>query len=259
METVIVTGHTGWIGKYAVEILRGKGYRVHLPLGDLLDGIPSLPVATHFLHLSWNVKPGYWDNPENIDWFTASVKLINEFYEDGGKRIVLAGTNVDIGGTLYGRCKGALKTVLDAYRVTGLSTATGRIFYLYGPGEDPNRLISSIIISLLKGQEVVINHPSQMIDFLHVHDVASALCSILDSDVEGSVDIGSGNVTTTLRIAQIIGEIIGRPELIKSANIPSVERIICDTHRLKNEVGWKRKYNLDDGLEDTIEWWRGNL
>jgi len=261
MKKVLVTGARGWIGKYAVEILREKGYQVQALLGDLLEKPKFLPMATHLLHLAWITTPvEYWESPENVQWFESSLRLFQEFKEDGGQRIVVAGTCAEItGGSLYGKSKNALRKVLESYSdVTGVSSAWGRIFYLYGPHEKPERLVSSSIISLLQKREVFINHPSQMLDILHVYDVASALVSILDSDVKGTIEIGTGNPDTTIRIVQIISEILGCPELVKANNLPSYDRIACNPHRLMKEAGWTPKYNLHTGLEHTIEWWKNN-
>src|SRR4029077_12935796 len=75
-------------------------------------------------------------------------------------------------------------------------TAWGRIFHLYGPYEYPSRLVPSVIISLLKDELARCTHGRQVRDFMHVDDVASAFVALLDSDVAGIVNIGSGEPVT---------------------------------------------------------------
>ncbi|WP_421021629.1 NAD-dependent epimerase/dehydratase family protein, partial [Klebsiella pneumoniae] len=83
--------------------------------------------------------------------------------------------------------------MLTAYASqTGLSATWARLFFMYGPGEHPNRVTSSVILSLLQGKSAQCSHGMQIRDFLHVADVASALVTLLDSDVTGPVNIGSG-------------------------------------------------------------------
>lgn len=254
-KRVLITGSTGWIGKYCCDILRTKGYRVHPYVGDLLEPTDYMPDTTHLLHLAWITTPGeYWESPLNRDWFEASIHLLQKF---DGERVVVAGSCAEITDTLYGRSKNALRRVLEAYSdINGVSSAWGKIYYLYGPYEKPDRLIPSTIISLLKGQEVIIDKPSQMIDFLHVEDVAGALCAILDSNVEGTVEIGSGQAITIMRVVQMISELIGRPDLVKFNHVAEPMHVKCDLTRLNNEVGYTPKFDIITGLADTVEWWK---
>jgi len=252
---VLVTGANGWIGRHCVPILKEKGFEVVKYEGDLLTHFGTLPEASYLLHLAWVTTPGlYWESSFNGKWFEASIKLFQGF---PGKRIVGAGTCAEITSTLYGRSKNALRKVLEAYSdITGLSSGWGRIFYLYGPYEKPERLVSSTIISLLKGEKVVIGKPNHMADFYHVHDVAGALCALLNSDVSGTVEIGSGSPVTLKRVVQMIASEIGREELVEYRDIPDPTYIKCDTERLRKEVKYKPKYDLKEGLKETIDWWR---
>ena len=89
------------------------------------------------------------------------------------------------GEILPTRCKLALSQVVT--RPPGdLSTAWGRIFYLYGPGEYPSRLVPSVIGSLLHDEPARCTHGRQLRDYLHVADVASAFAAILDGKSRGS-------------------------------------------------------------------------
>jgi nucleoside-diphosphate-sugar epimerase len=257
-KTVLVTGSTGWIGRYCCDILRAKGYQVFPYLGDLLHPTEYMPDATHLLHLAWITKPGeYWESPLNRDWFESSLRLFQKF---DGDRIVVAGSCAEITDTLYGRSKNALRKVLEAYSdILGVSSAWGKIYYLYGPYEKPDRLISSTIISLLKGKEVVIDKPSQMVDFFHVEDVAGSLCAILDSDAKDTVEIGSGQAITIMRVVQIISEQIGRPDLVRFNHVAEPMHVKCNPTRLKYEIGYIPKFDIIGGLANTVEWWMRNL
>jgi UDP-glucuronate decarboxylase len=115
----------------------------------------------------------------------------------------------------------------------------------------------------LRGGVFTVNHPAQMIDIFHVKDVAGALVALLDSEVEGIVDIGEGNSYTIKRIIQRIRDHInfgaGIPGHIIYQDIPSVDRTVCDAHRLKNEVGFIPEFDLDSGLKNAVGWWRHKL
>ena len=95
--------------------------------------------------------------------------------------------------SLYGTCKHSLHLMLASYAaLKGLSFSWGRIFSLYGPYEHPNRLFSSVIQSLIKGEKVKCNNGELIRDYLHVSDVASAFVTLLEGNIQGPVNIGSG-------------------------------------------------------------------
>jgi nucleoside-diphosphate-sugar epimerase len=90
-----------------------------------------------------------------------------------------------------------------------------------------------------------------------VKDVADAIINLLKSNVVGPINIGSGIPIYLKDIILRIGEKIGKKELIRLGAIPSrpndTRIVIADTERLNNELGWTPRYDLDRGLDETIE------
>jgi len=236
---------------------------------------------THLLHLGWYAEPGkYWSAPENFHWVEASLRLVQSFAQHGGERIISAGTCAEydwtrsdccIDGetplapsTVYGTCKHAWRMLLESFAgISGLSAAWGRIFFLYGHSERRERFVSSVICSLLKGEDAKCSHGNQQRDFLHVSDVAAAFVSLLDSNVTGAFDIGTGQTVKLKNVVYFIADQIGRRDLVKlgalpaSANEPPILR--ADAQRLMVATDWQPKYELEQGLSDTIAWWRTQL
>jgi len=92
----------------------------------------------------------------------------------------------------YAACKLALQNLLASYGThEELPIAWGRIFALFGPGEHPERLVASVVRSLLLNQEARCSHGRQVRNFLHVADVGEAFAALLDSPLQGPVNIGS--------------------------------------------------------------------
>ncbi len=70
------------------------------------------------------------------------------------------------------------------------------------PEEDARRFVPSVVRSLLEGREALVSPGAQVRDFLHVDDaVASALWAVAASDVEGAVNVGSGEPVTVAEMA----------------------------------------------------------
>jgi nucleoside-diphosphate-sugar epimerase len=162
--------------------------------------------------------------------------------------------------TLYGVAKDSVRRLVAA-SPEGVRFAWGRVFFLYGPHEAPVRLVPYVITSLLAGREALCGDGLVERDFMHVADVAAALVALLESDVEGPVNIASGQCMRLRDVIQSIGEHIGRPDLIRLGARPSPanepRRLAASVRRLTEEVGFRSIRTLDDGIANTIAWWAG--
>lgn len=297
MNKVLVTGASGFIGRRCLPLLVSKGYEVHaLSRRQPLDlAIPNvywhefdlLPPGCaaellrkirpdSALHLAWYAVPGkFWEAQENLEWARASLEFLRAFVDQGGKRVVGAGSCAEYDSsagecvenetslhpaTLYGACKHAVGNILHALsRQTGLSSAWGRIFYLYGPHEPPARLVAYVTSSLLRSEPALCSEGRQILDFIHVEDAASAFVTLLESKVQGPVNIGSGRPVAVRDVLQEIGRQLGRSELIHfgaRAETSEPERLWANTQKLNREVGWSPHYDLARGIAQTIDWWR---
>lgn len=302
MKRVLLTGATGFVGRHCPEALVARGFDVHAVASrevtlqsapgvtwhraDLLEPTQARAVVervrpTHLLHLAWYAAPGeFWTSTENFRWVQSSLDLFEAFAAAGGHRVVAAGTCAEYewGGdepcsesgtplrpaTLYGACKHALRIMLEAFAAQeSFSAAWGRIFFLYGPHEHPRRLVAAITRALLRGETARATHGRQVRDFLHAEDVGRAFVALLDSEVEGAVNIASGSAVALKDVIFEIGELTGRRELVRldAVQAPAGEPrvVVADVERLRVEVGWRPKYELSEGLARTVEWWRQNL
>ncbi len=301
MKRVLVTGAGGFVGRHCLPELLEREFEVHAAsrrpprdeappavtwhAADLLEpGGPGALVAgvrpTHLLHLAWEATPGtYWESPDNLRWLRASLDLVAAFAAAGGERLVSAGTCAEYGwasgrcsergtplapATLYGTCKHALRQVEEAFAVRqGFSFARARLFFLYGPHEDPRRFVPSVIRPLLAGEPARCTHGRQVRDFLFVADAASALAAVLDGPVTGAVNIASGEPVALRELAGAVAALLGRPDLLRLGALPAppgeAAVIVADVARLAGEVGWSPRRSLEEGLARTVEWWRQRL
>ena len=291
---VLLTGATGFIGSHIARELVREGHEVHALVqpeidrgriddirdslrfvqGDLLDSsfIPHPSSFDLCIHLAWYVEPGkYLHAPQNKDWVQASLRLAHGLKDAGCRRFIAAGTCFEYAtseppqrestptkpSTLYVESK---LNLLHALPSVGIDFAWVRFFYQYGPYEDPRRLMPVVINLLRRGQEAKLVAGDRIRDYLHIEDVASAVCAVAQSKLTGAVNIGSGQPVTVRDIALKIGELLDRVDLIKLGALPYAAdepmHLLADTTKLREGTGWKLRYNLESGLRQTIEWWK---
>jgi nucleoside-diphosphate-sugar epimerase len=283
----LVTGATGFVGRGAVDRLRARGYDVSGvsrragTAADLLDPIQAERVIadlrpTHLLHLAWCTEHGrYWDSPENVVWLEASLRLVRLFIAHGGRRLVVAGSCAEYyadGGvcaesetpvapsTLYASCKHALNVAAASLAAhAGVSAGWARIFNVFGPGEQPARLVPSVIRQLARGEAVACSDGRQVRDYLPVDQVSDALAALVDSSVEGAVNVGSGVGITVRELAERLAGLVGSRELLRFGALPrragEPDVLVADIERLSREVGWTPAVDFTAALRRTVSWW----
>lgn len=298
MARVMVTGAAGFIGSHTVPILTSHGHEViavtrkpheikrraheHWVSCDLLSeqAASELVAAfqpTHLIHLAWHTAPThFWNDPSNIDWLATGLRLFQIFARCGGRRIVGAGTCGEYDWslstlsetetpikphTLYGAAKAALGMTFErAAADMGLSFAWGRVFFVYGPREKPGRIISDLFSALISGRPALVSHGRQERDFMHVADVAASLVALLESDVNGPVNIASGHCRPLIEIIRTVADETGRADLVRFGALPTApdepQRLVATTTRLRDEVAFVPHFDLRSGIRDTYCWWR---
>jgi nucleoside-diphosphate-sugar epimerase len=291
VRRALLTGAGGFIGRELPKLLTARGFDVHSIgraedkagngwthhrcdlLRDDLDPLLRVLGATHLIHMAWYAEPGkFWTAPDNLDWVAASLKLVRAFQRAGGRRIVAAGscTEYDWGhstldeqetplnpSTLYGEAKAALYRILSKGAPSlDLSFAWGRIFFLYGPFEAPGRLVSSLIDGIARGERVDFSAGAQQRDFMHVEDVAAAFAALLDSDVQGAVNIASGTTVAVRDLVERGARIADGAHLVSFGTRPmqagEPPLLAAAIGRLQGELGFTPRFGLDEGLRDTV-------
>lgn len=295
MPRILVTGATGFIGRHVLPLLTAEGWEVHT-LGrrdpgssvhheaDVLEDDPS-PLLdairpTHLLHLAWVTDPDtYQTSPLNRRWAHASVRLLTSFARWGGSHAVCAGTcleydvkhgvctedvtpvSAEIPYTQWKHwCHMTASKVLEA---NGTSLSWARLFYLYGPGEDPRRLVANVITSLLRGRKASTSSGAQRRDYLYVADAAAALVALLAPRFHGAVNVGSGSAIEIAKLAELAALAAGDPGLLTRGTYASgrIEPplIQADIARLTQVSGWEPSTSFEAGLAASVHWWQERL
>ena len=272
MEKQLITGANGFIGQYVVSLL-GKKYEICPLTGNIfnmdIDRYIQALRPKYLIHLAWITGPGYRDSFDNARFVQKGIEMYEAFYKYGGRRAVYVGTEQEYRRyerplketdpiepvSFYAECKADLGKILVQNSLRqGKGFVWGRLFFIYGAGEKPMRLMPSIIQGLLRDQEVTCSCERYIRDYIYAADAASAIAACLLSDYIGYVNIGGGRRTTIGEIADVAKKIIGGNGNIgfrsheECGQFPHIQ---ADISVLKS-LGWKQKYTLEEGLRAEI-------
>lgn len=295
MKRVLLTGGTGLIGKYAIQPLLDCGFEVfaisskEIPQQkgvtwvkvDLLNltnikTLFSQVKPQYLLHFAWDTTPGsYLESNLNFDLVQASLEMLKQFKFYGGKRAVYAGTCFEYkfqnkplkeDGELnptstYAKCKNYLNGLATLYsEKNDINFGWGRIFYVYGEGENEKRLIPCIINSLKHDKEFITSSGELIRDYMFAEDIAGAFVKFLDTDVTGCVNICTGCPAKIKDIVSLIAKKLKKEHLVKFINedLNQPKIILGDNKRLTEEVSFVPKYSLEQGIDKILPAYDGN-
>lgn len=265
-----------------LDRLQGVVEQMHVAEADLfspadVEAVVGSVRPDACLHLAWSTSAGYLDAQVNERLLCAGLQLAQALEQHECRRLIAAGTcfeyDTEAGflteatslapKTLYAATKHALHSVLEALHAQGrLQVSWLRLFYLHGPFEHPARLVPAVARALLQGIPAPLTQGDQVRDFLHVDDVAAAFWEVLRSGITGPLNVGSGHPVSVRQLAETLGAIAGRPELLEFGRLtarPGDPPFICADNRRLRSTGWTPRFDTISGLRDTVDWWRSRL
>ena len=146
-----------------------------------------------------------------------------------------------------------------------LPIVTLRLFSVFGPFEEPGRLIFDIMTSVIKGKTIELSSPFPRRDFVYVSDVIQAIeTAIHAKNIIGEIfNIGTGVMRS---VQDVVNNVL---EIAKSNNKISwkikQKRVfddmtpwVSDTEKTKKILKWEPKYSFSDGLSLTYKWYLNN-
>lgn len=287
-KKVILTGATGLIGKEAIKPLLDCGFEVFALTIDkentdcgiewincnIFDELSVKNVFAeikpdYLLHFAWIATGDYLMSDINYKFIDSSLNMLREFKNNGGKRAVFAGTCFEYKfkdeplketdelnpTTIYAKCKNELREKAQKYCLdNNISFGWGRIFYVYGHGENEKRLVPHVINSLKNNKEVVIENGSLIRDYMYSRDIAVSFVKFLDSDSEGIVNICTGEGVSLGEYAQIIAEELNKINLLVIKNEKTIQPkiIIGNNEKLINIIKTDRIKNISKSMKDFL-------
>jgi dolichol-phosphate mannosyltransferase len=150
-------------------------------------------------------------------------------------------------------------------RTRGVRIPTLRLYSVYGPYEEPARLIPTLIRRGLDGKLPPLVNPKIARDYVHSDDVSDAfiLAAGQQSPDPGAVyNVGTGVQTTLEEVVGIVRRLMDIPEEPRWGSMPSriwdTSSWVCENSKIARDLGWKPSLSLEDGLLHTIAWMRAH-
>ncbi len=151
----------------------------------------------------------------------------------------------------------------DYFRQHQTDIKVVRIFNTYGPRMHPNdgRVVSNFIVQALQGKDITIyGDGSQTRSFCYVDDLIAAMVRMMATEVgfTGPVNIGNPGEFTMLELAEMVLKLSGSKSKIVDQPLPSDDpkQRQPNIDLAKAKLGWEPKVSLEDGLKETISYFR---
>lgn len=287
-KKVLLTGVTGLIGKEIIKPLQEKGFDIYAITIDnnnpnngvnwikcnLFDSESVKQILedikpTHLLNFAWATTGDYLVSDMNFEFVKAGLNLLKYFKANGGKRAIYVGTCFEYKfkdeplketdptnpQTLYAVCKDALHKMAEEYcKINDISFGYGRIFYVYGHGENEKRLTAHLIKTLQNNETVTINCGRLIKDYMYTKDIAGGFAKFLDSDITGTVNMCTGQGISLEDYSTYIARKLNKEEylIIKQEETNQPPIIVGDNTRLIQEVGYKIQYSFEKAIDEIL-------
>lgn len=293
MESIVVTGGTGFIGSFIVERFKKLPYKLFIITrqnlantenitylrGDIsdYDFVAKLMKKIQpeiLFHLAWEVQAqDYTSSAVNKEYYSYSVNLLDEFLKNGGKEVIASGTcfEYDLTGdkvlTPDSKCSPATeygKAKLATYQKFAQKCAEARarlvwarFFYLIGGGKIDRKFTTYVLKCVMNGTVASCKTPENVVDYIDVRDVATLWQqAFLDKNIEGIINIGSAKGYKISEIIAIIESIVGKKAKTDYGKGYTVTKIVSDDSLLR-ELNYSCRYSLKDSIEDVYKILKG--
>ena len=151
----------------------------------------------------------------------------------------------------------------DYWRQHHLEIKIMRIFNTYGPRMHPNdgRVVSNFIVQAIKGDPITIyGDGSQTRSFCYVDDLIKGMTKLMNtsSDITGPINVGNPNEFSMIELAELILKLTQSKSTINFKPLPEDDpkQRQPNIDLAKSELNWEATINLEDGLKETISYFK---
>ena len=161
----------------------------------------------------------------------------------------------------------ASQTLLCGYlaKNQGVHLHTLRLYSVYGPYEEPGRLIPTLIWRGLNGELPPLANPDVARDYVYVDDAVDAytLAATRSDREPGSVyNVGTGVQTSLLQVVGVARRVLPVATEPKWQSMPGrswdADVWVSDNRKIQEDLGWTPHYTFEQGFRATVDWFRAN-
>jgi nucleoside-diphosphate-sugar epimerase len=196
----------------------------------------------------------------------ASVNLMTAAAEVGCKKMVICGTAeqpADLNespASPYAAAKEAVSTYAKLFRHKfAMDIREVKPFFTFGPGQNASKLVPHIVTSFMGRSAPMLSDADRSFDLIYVNDVVRGMIavSLAPQPTRECIDLGTGIATTMKDLTNRIAEFTGTDVNAIFNNPDKRSSTAGRTANMSTAVqGWKPMWSLDDGLQETIAWYR---
>lgn len=231
-----------------------------------------------FFHFAWNGTFGDARNDTYLQTYNIKYTLdaVSLAYKLNCKKFIGAGSQAEY-GLVDGKIKGCSPTSpVTGYGIGKLTAGNlsrilcnqlgmeynwTRILSVYGPYDNDYTLIMSTISKLLHGEKTAFTKGEQDWDYLFSKDISKAFYLIAKYGVNGKVyPLGSGTTRKLSDYIIVLRNLINPNAELFFGEIPYQENqvmyLCADISELTKDTGFLPEYSFEDGMKETIEWYR---
>jgi dolichol-phosphate mannosyltransferase len=280
-ERTLVTGAGGFVGANLVRRLLADGRPVVALVRPESDGwrLSGLDVKVVEADVRESVPTGFdlvfhlaahgaYSWQEDVRAIHETNVLGTRNALEAGERVVVAGSSSEYGYKQHAPAEDEPLEPSSPYAEakaasTALALERGavvlRLYSAYGPWEEPNRLIPTLLSRGLHGALPPLVSPRVARDFVHVDDVCEAFVRAAGSATPGRVyNVGSGRQTTVEEVVQTARALLELDAEPDWGSMPDrrwdTETWVANAERIERELSWKAGIGVEEGMARTLEW-----
>lgn len=287
---VLVTGGKGFLGSYIADYLRALDFDVFtLSRSEDLENFKHLQVNIFELqevdkaiktikpevviHAAWDttldtymhstINSAYQEASHHLasicaTYGVAKLLVLGSSAEYGLKaEPVLAETSIAMPITEYGKAKYSLLRRLQGQGLDNvLNLAWLRIFQPYGPMQNSRRLFPTLLKQISEGGEIVIKFPFQIRDWIHVTDICQVVSFVIERNLSGIFDVGTGTGTRNLDLVHTMERILRSNRAVKvyleNSSETIIDTLVVSPEAFLFKAGFKPTIDLESGIRQIL-------
>ena len=118
-------------------------------------------------------------------------------------------------------------------------------------------LVPTIMQDVFEKENIKIWNDEPKRDFIFTEDAADAVLKLIDSKFQGTINLGSGKMSSIKDMCQIISSISGKEIVSENKKVSGPMEFVTDISQIKKITGWEPKYDIQSGLKKTYEVMKG--